>query len=512
MWKILSIILSVFFCLFDCFSLNSSDITIENSVVKNVKDGIECVVNLSVPNPWKISQHPEFASGDDVFIKTLKTNKINEQNYSCHLLFKNGAKQTKMKVNFAACADVCMFANKDFELNLSKEFDKANDLSPNFWYIILLAFIGGFILNFMPCVLPVLTIKLRSFAKRDSADKKHLLYTFCGIFCCFLAFATSVAVLKNLGHAVGWGMHFQNANFLNVATLLVFVFMMYAYERVNLNISTKTDLSSKGEFAKEFSSGIIATILAIPCTAPFLGTAATFALQGSNFDLFVIFSIIALGFGSPYLLGYFIKIPTFIKPGKWMMRFKNILNLGIVLTFIWLFWLLSNHLSSQQLILTALLYTVLFVTLGKYKLATVVACVLMMFVPNIQNDQDVAESLFNVNASGWQKFSEEALTEHVKNKKVVFINITADWCMTCQYNKAVVLRNESFLKFTKENNVLLMEGDITYPNEEIRKFLAKHGRSGIPFNVVYGPSAPEGISLSVMPSLMEIKAAVENAK
>lgn len=512
MWKALSILFSVFFCLLNCFSLNNSDINIENLAVKNVKDGVECVVNLSVPNPWKISQPPEFTSGMKAFVKVLKIDKINEQNYSCSLLFKDRIKQIKMKVNFAACADICMFANKDFELDLSKEFDNANGLNLNIWNIVLLAFIGGFILNFMPCVLPVLTIKLRSFAKPDSADKKHLLYTFFGIFFSFIAFAVSVAVLKNLGQAVGWGMHFQNANFLNVATLLVFVLMMYSYEKINFNISTKTDFSDKGEFMKEFLSGIIATVLAIPCTAPFLGTATTFALQGSNFDLFVIFSVIALGFGVPYLVGYFMKIPAFIKPGKWMVRFKSILNLGIVLTFIWLFWLLSNHLNSRQLILSILLYTVLFVTLGKYKLAAVVTCMLMFFVPNISNNSKTTKTMTNIDTSEWQKFSQKKLKEYIKNKRVVFINITADWCMTCQYNKAVVLKNKSFLKFMKENNVVLMEGDITYNNDEIRQFLALHGRSGIPFNVVYGPSAPDGIALSVMPSLMEIESVVQKSK
>lgn len=510
MFKFLAIIFFFIFDINDLLSLDSRDITTKILSISSFNNEIKCEIKISVPGNWKISQQPEFSSRDANFIRAINIKKISDMEYSGELYFFKNAKEANIAVNFAACSNVCVFANKNFKIDLSKEFNSQEEGNKNIWYMILLAILGGLILNFMPCVLPVLSIKLKSFTK-NSKEKRHLLYTFFGILTSFLAFALSIYFLKFLGHSVGWGMHFQNSNFLNVSALLVFMFVLYAYNRISFTISAETNLDKKGEFIREFSSGIIATILAIPCTAPFLGTAATFAIQGTTTDLFIIFIAIALGFGSPYLLAYFMKTPKFIKPGKWMDVFKSVLNLGIVATFLWLIWLLSNHLSLYQLMILILIYTIIFVSAGKYKFVFITASALVLTIPNIAENN--TSKTIQIKADHfWYPFNQNAIDNYIKDKKLVFVNITADWCMTCQYNKSMVLTNNEFLKLIKDKNVVLMEGDITYKNEEISAFLRSHNQSGIPFNIIFGPSAPNGIRLSVLPSIAEIKTALEKAQ
>ena len=513
--------LKVFFILFllltnNAFSIKSDHVTVAISTVQEVSDcNIKCHVKISVPEKWKIAKPPEISSRSDGFVKIDGISKLNDSSYEIGVILSKKMSKLDFSVDVAACSDICVFLTKNIHLNvddLLKNIDSNTRFS--FLYIIFCAIVGGLILNCMPCVLPVLMIKLRSLGAKHTSNVKHTnLYTFAGIFTCFIVLSIIVIILKYLGTAVGWGMHFQNAYFLNSVALLVFIFTLFAYGRVQFNIYSEGQKVGHSIFISEFSAGVLSTVLAIPCTAPFLGTAATFAINGTWYETVCVFSAIAIGFGLPYLVINFIDIPSFIRPGLWMNKFKGVLNLGICAAFLWLFWLLSNHLNLYFLFLVTVLYSIVFVSAGKFKVPFILSAILILFIPFFASKFDSKQYVKNtVIAENWEKFSAKKIDEYITSGKVVFVNITADWCMTCQYNKAFMLRTPSFKNLIKENNVILMEGDITYPDEHIRDFLISHNQSGIPFNVIFGPCCKKGIHLSTIPTLTEIRTAIKEAQ
>ncbi len=513
--------LRFFFILFllltsNAFSIESKHVAVSISTVQDIGDSnIRCRLQLSVPENWKMAKPPEITSNSHSFVNIDKISKVDESSYEVDVVVSKEHSDVDLVADIAACSDICVFLTKNIHLNIDdllKEID--NNTQFSFLYIIFCAIVGGLILNCMPCVLPVLMIKLRSLGAKHTNNVKHTnLYTFAGIFTCFIVLSIIVIILKYLGTAVGWGMHFQNAYFLNSVALLVFIFTLFAYGRVQFNIYSEGQKIGHSIFIREFSAGVLSTVLAIPCTAPFLGTAATFAINGTWYETICVFSAIAVGFGLPYLVINFIDIPSFIKPGLWMNRFKGVLNLGICAAFLWLFWLLSNHLNLYFLFLLTVLYSIVFVSAGKFKVPFILSAILILFIPFFASKFDSKQSVKNtVMAENWEKFSTEKIEEYIKSGKVVFVNITADWCMTCQYNKAFMLRTPSFKNLIKENNVILMEGDITYPDEHIRDFLISHNQSGIPFNVIFGPGCKKGIHLSTIPTLAEITKAIKEAQ
>lgn len=513
--------LRFFFILFlsltsNAFSIESDHVAVSISTVQSVStSSIRCSVRIKVPENWKIAKPPEVTSESDGFVKLDEVSKIDNSAYECAVILSKKAQNVNLVVDLAACSDICVFLKKNINLNMEDLLNKMNDNHKfSFLYIIFCAVLGGLILNCMPCVLPVLMIKLRSFGiKTSNLSKNANLYTFAGIFSCFIVLAICVIILKSIGTAVGWGMHFQSAYFLNTAALAVFIFALFAYERLRFNVYSEGQKIGDSVFVREFSAGVLSTILAIPCTAPFLGTAATFALDGEWYETIFIFTAIAIGFGLPYLVVHFVNIPSFIHPGTWMNKLKGFLNLGICTAFLWLFWLLSNHLNLYFLLLLIILYCIVFVSAGKYRIPFISAAMLILFVPFFASQSRIdTHGKNNAISENWESFSQEKIDDYISSGKVIFVKITADWCMTCQYNKAFMLKTPSFKNLIKENHVILMEGDITYHDENIRDFLVKHKQSGIPFNIIFGPGTKNGIILSTLPTLSEIKDAITKAQ
>lgn len=327
--------------------------------------------------------------------------------------------------------------------------------------ILLFAFIGGLILNLMPCVLPVLAIKSLSFISHGGGSIKGVrlsfLATSAGILFSFLLMALAIIGVKQVGMSVGWGVQFQNPYFLMflIAVLLVFGANLWGFFEINLPRFMADKLSwtqGHGSLAKDFFSGAFATLLATPCSAPFLGTAVGFALASGSLEILAVFIALGLGLATPFLLiAAFPKTATLLpKPGKWMNGFKRFLAMLLLLTAGWLLLVLT----------------------GLYQQAT-----------------HAADDL------QWQVFDESKIAGYVAEGDVVLVDVTADWCLTCQVNKKLVLSSDVLKKMLIRKEVILMKADWTKPDETIAAYLQKFGRFGIPFNKVYGPKAPMGIML-----------------
>jgi suppressor for copper-sensitivity B len=335
--------------------------------------------------------------------------------------------------------------------------------------ILGVAVLGGIVLNVMPCVLPVLVLKLTSVLGHAGGEDRHVrlsfLATAAGIATAFLALAASLTGLKLAGHAIGWGIQFQQPVFLGVlaAICLLFAANLWGLFEVPLpalagDLALAADRrTARHRMLGAFLTGIFATVLATPCSAPFVGTAIGFALSRGTGDIFAIFLAMALGLALPYLAVAAVpavatRLP---RPGQWMVWLKKLLGLSMAATAVWLVWILAGQTGLLQ--------------------------------PSVQQAED--------GPIQWQSFDEAAIPGLVASGKTVFIDVTADWCLTCKANRTLVLDRPPVSTALAKTSTVSMEADWTRPDPTITAYLAKFDRYGIPLMVVYGPKAPQGIAL-----------------
>nr|WP_284203711.1 protein-disulfide reductase DsbD domain-containing protein [Psychromonas marina] len=379
----------------------------------------------------------------------------------------------------------------------------------------LIALLGGLILNIMPCVLPVLGMKLSSVLGahgiKKSQIRKQFLASSLGILSSFWLLALFLLTLKLSGEALGWGIQFQNPYFIAamVAITALFAANMLGLFEIQLPSSMQTWLATKGDqsYLGHFLQGMFATLLATPCSAPFLGTAVAFALGASVVELFVIFSALGLGMALPWLLiALFPSIALLLpKPGKWMGSVKLIFALMILATSLWLLSLLTSFIGiAYVLLITALLLIILFTLVtrkhGKKVLLITLASVLLISAVGLLVSSLTAKHWATplANDLHWQPLDTTQLKQYVESGKTVFVDVTADWCVTCKANKIGVLLQDPVYSALQAEDIILMKGDWTVRSDNITQYLQSYGRYGVPFNIVYGPAIPQGIELSTI--------------
>jgi suppressor for copper-sensitivity B len=350
---------------------------------------------------------------------------------------------------------------------------------PAFIVILLFAFLGGLILNIMPCVLPVLSLKILSVIKHSEYGPERIrqsfLYSAAGIVFSFLVLAALLIGLRAAGATVGWGVQFQQPIFIGVLAVIVALFALNLLGLFEIQLGSKaqTALASasnrKGHIG-DFLQGAFATLLATPCTAPFLGTAAGFAVIAPAPQILLIFLMMGLGLALPYLVlaAYPSLARHMPKPGRWMQQVRVALGIALLATVAWLLFVLMGQIDPRPM-------------------------------------TDPAE--LSQEKVSWQKFDDEQIPALVQNGKIVFVDVTARWCLTCLYNKRTVTDTDDIAAELNKPDHVAMLADWTNPDPKITAYLVSFQRSGIPFNVVYGPGAPQGI---VLPELLT-KGAVINA-
>ncbi|HDM8228321.1 TPA: thioredoxin family protein [Vibrio campbellii] len=394
--------------------------------------------------------------------------------------------------------------------------------------IFLFALLGGLILNIMPCVLPVLGMKLSSIVAAQGVARRQIRTQFVasslGILTSFWLLAGFILVLKLTGNAIGWGVQFQSPWFLGLMLLVTGLFganMLGLFE-IRLSSGTNTWLASKGDnsLLGHYVQGMFATLLATPCSAPFLGTAVAFALGADVVTLFAIFTALALGMALPWILvaifpGIALKLP---KPGQWMNVVKIVFGIMMLATSAWLLSLMANHLPVFWVILIGLIAFIVIMTrvkriYGNKALAISGTVSLILIAGGLVLGSATANHWATPLPEdlAWEKLSNEAIADHVKNGRVVFVDVTADWCVTCKANKIGVIWQDPVYSLLQSPNVATLKGDWTHPNGSVTDFLRAHGRFGVPFNIVYGPAAPEGIPLPVILTDDVVVKAIEQA-
>lgn len=400
------------------------------------------------------------------------------------------------------------------------EFNPQTTPSFAFGAILLTAFLGGLILNLMPCVLPVLAIKVTSILSAAGLSSWHVRRRFlasaAGIMVSFMILAAALGILRYAGAQIGWGIQFQNPVFLIAMTLVISLFVLAMLDRLTLPIPAFVMRISTGSgYAGDFMAGMLATLLATPCSAPFVGTAVTAALTGDNIMLVGIFAAMGLGLAMPWLiLAQWPQAIAFLpKPGRWMLAMKYILALLLSGTVIWLmslFHTLGGSDATRALVVILVLGFGLATFRGFAVRATRViitfTVVAALAVPILMSPQPRKMPLpvagLGVDVA-WQPWQEGSIAMHLAKGQVVFVDVTADWCITCKVNKRFAINDPAIAArlgtAQRQGTLAMLQADWTRPDDAISRFLVQNGRFGIPFNAIFSPSHPTGI---ILPELL----------
>ena len=419
----------------------------------------------------------------------------------------------------------------------------AEESSAGTLILLLSALLGGIILNLMPCVLPVLSLKLFSLIKQAGESRKRLLTlgiaTTAGILTSFWILAGIVAIIKAGGGNAGWGMQFQSAGFIAFMVVILTAFAMSFFGVFEIWIpgsaTTRMDFTSRKQgFAGAFFTGALLVLLSTPCSAPFLGTAMGFAFTTSTPVLFLFFTAAGVGLALPYMLvSAFPKVlKVFPKPGAWMVTLQKIMGVLLLATVVWLLWIVREQAGNFGVGLFAaisLLSIALSFAIGNIappgvafyrEVLAVGGSVILLFViwfafasPKYEDEVNArfkARSVQLVTEDGWYRYTPELIEDFAKAGRTVFIDATADWCITCKANEAAVLNREDFRRAMDSLNVALVKADWTRETPEVTKLLRSMGKSGVPAYAIY-PAGDQSKQI-VLPELLTTGAIVEKIK
>ena len=384
--------------------------------------------------------------------------------------------------------------------------------------LLFFAFVGGIILNLMPCVLLVLSLKLFSLIKQAGESRGRLvalgIATAAGILASFWTLAGVVAAIKAGGGVAGWGMQFQSPGFIAfmVTILTAFAMSFFGMFEVWLPGSATTKMDAAGRKAGlggAFFTGALLVLLSTPCSAPFLGTAMGFAFTASTPVLFLFFTAAGLGLSLPYLLvcAFPAVLKVFPKPGKWMVTLQKAMGVLLLLTVAWLLWVVNEQAGGMgaALFLGFVLATAFFsFCIGKFAppgssfayevRLLVIGAIAFAFTwftwsapqyEKILNERFEARMAQQVLEDGWYRYTPELVTEFAKAGKTVFIDVSADWCLTCKANEAAVLDRKDFRNTLDSAGVVRMKADWTRETPEVNELLYSMGKSGVPAYAIY---------------------------
>jgi len=391
----------------------------------------------------------------------------------------------------------------------------ASNGEPGLFLAIVLAFAGGIILNLMPCVFPVLFLKALSLVnsanESASRQRRHGMAYTAGILFSFWVIVAVLLTLRLAGKQAGWGFQLQSPSFVVAMAFLLFFMGLSLAGMFDLGLTLTgagDSLTRKDGYTGSFFTGVLATVVATPCTAPLMGAAIGFALSQSAVVTFTVFTALALGLAVPYLLltlvpGWANRLP---RPGRWMETLKQITAIPLFLTTVWLIWVYgrssgdapgesSDHIA--RLLVGLVVLAIAGWTLGRWParrwgyLTALLLAVAGFAIPLSGSHSDKLR---------WQPFSNAALAAAQSQGKPVFVDFTAAWCLSCQVNEKAVLQDKSVEQELLRQHYVLLRADWTRYDPEITGALSRVGRSGVPTYVVISTDASS--SVHVLPELL----------
>jgi thiol:disulfide interchange protein DsbD len=389
----------------------------------------------------------------------------------------------------------------DEGFQVKEELESAPSMS--LWQAILFALIGGLILNLMPCVFPVISLKVLSFVSMGGNDnskiRNHALSFVGGVMSTFLSIAAALIIIRSTGSMIGWGYQLQSPIVVGILTLIMLGIGLILLTNINFAAGLTTlgsSVQSRNDYSGSFFTGVLAVVVASPCTAPFMGAAIGYALLQPSFATLPIFIALGLGFAGPYLLlalrpDWISALP---KPGAWMETLKQFFAFPMIATALWLMWVFMVQTSGDALILLLILGLILAIAIwmiatfkGRWKwvgmLATFLAAI-QMFNNLPENTSELAA---DSSAEQWSLAIESDLQAQ---DQAYLINFTAAWCITCQTNEKTAFARDKVKEYLKNQDITYVKADWTNRNEDIAIGLARYERTGIPLYIFWKPGMP----------------------
>ena len=403
---------------------------------------------------------------------------------------------------------------------IKEQFSSQGGIS--LWQAILFALIGGLILNLMPCVFPVISLKVLSFVSMGGDDhakiRNHALAFVGGVMSTFLSIAAALMIIRSSGSMIGWGYQLQSPVVVGILTLIMLGIGLILLTNINIGTGLTTlgnSVQSKNDYSGSFFTGVLAVVVASPCTAPFMGAAVGYALLQPSFATLPIFLSLGLGFAGPYVV-LALKpewISSLPKPGAWMETLKQFFAFPMIATALWLMWVFMVQTSGDALIQLLILGLVLGIAIwmiatfkSSWKWIGLIATAILSIQIFNNLPSPISSDQNNTNATNWSLISEPNLQA---NNQAYLINFTAAWCITCQTNEKAALSRPNVQEYLSAQNITYIKADWTNRNEEIAAGLAKYNRSGIPLYIFWKPGMAES---KILPAVLTEDILLRNLK
>ena len=467
------------------------------------KQFISFPITEKLKNPFRIEVN---FKNKNYSASIINRNKTKEISSNIELLYKNGESLT--------------FKTQKTTQQEPTSLNKSSGI----FLAIISAFLAGILLNLMPCVLPVISIKATSLTKLCDKGKGQVIFSSlaftAGILSTFFILALFVILLQFYGQSIGWGFQFQYPGFVFVLLIVVFILSLSFFDFYQIQIPFLSKASvyfceKKSLFAKSFFDGVLATLLSTPCTAPMLGTALAFAFSKSPIQIILVFLSIGFGLAFPYLLlSISPKLQSFIpKPGEWMTSFKHLMGLLLMATCIWLFTVLQSlDAEASKWALWSLVFVAFVIWgLGAFKKKFLRLIILLLAIIGISKLWPLAigEKSFSTGNIKWNNYSEQIIQQARNEERPIFIDFTADWCITCKANEFFIINTSEVQSILESRNYYSVMADWTNGSDLITNALQKYGGNGVPHYVLI---PPDGNSYKALPTVMTKSSLIKELK
>lgn len=381
--------------------------------------------------------------------------------------------------------------------------NKNEDSQSSYLMILLMAFIGGLLLNVMPCIFPIISLKLihlTQFAEDQERNSKLAPHMYiCGVVTSFVGLALIIEILRTSGKQLGWGFQLQNTPFVACMAMLFYIIGLNLAGLFEINISISRSSKSHGLWG-DFVTGILATLVATPCTAPFMATALGYAFfLEEQFQRLLLFVFLGVGMAFPiWIIEISSSVRTMVarflpKPGPWMNSFRKILSYPMILTALWLLWVLVRQTDLVALFMMLILFVSMTATLQLYQASfswniNFRRLIIILIASQFALIATFLSDGFNINSQHefkYEKFELAKLNFLLEQNERVFVIATADWCVSCKFNERLVLKTSKMEKFYKEQGIRVLVADWTSKDTEITEYLSSFNRAGVPLYVFY---------------------------
>ncbi len=565
MFKKIIFIILIFIVLQNINASESDKISLDIKNAKYVSDLLKFDVVINIDKGWKLYSNEKSDFGIPLSIKILKNNEeissnilypspnkemklLNEKKYVSSFYTKSVLLKTETHVNnqdylkdlylelkYSICNKKCVHDTKlvwlwEYLTVELEKHDKTSDLTEVLLYI-LISLAGGFILNFMPCVLSILSLKILSFIKAKDyspvALKHSIFCTILGIISFFILLAIVTIIFKIIGINIGWGMHFQSPTFVMLLITILLIMASNLWGDFEFNLPTRfasylLSMNINSKLISSYFNGLLIAVLSTSCTAPFLSTAIAYSMTQDNAYILLYYFFIGLGMAIPYILLFtnLNLLKCIPKPGKWTIKLKKFFAIIFIANVVWLLFILNNQVKLSSVLMfvgfIVILKKVLMVTCSYFNnssnkyYAAILFCIFLLFSINLVVKYDssikVEEEVID---SKWTVFKPQLIEKEIAKNNLVFVEVTADWCATCKLNKLLVLDHKSIYEVFEKHNVKLFRADYTLNNDMIFNFLKKNKRYGIPLYIIYGPGNKQGLILSEILTFNKITQAIK---